>query len=56
MITIKLVLIIVAAIFFAFDFFHVNIPYGNSNPPSRWTPGWTAGGFCLLTIALLIVK
>jgi hypothetical protein len=55
MITIKLVLIVIAAIFFAFDFFHVSIPRGGT-PPQRWVPGWTAGGFCLLTIALLLLK
>ena len=52
--TIKLVLIVVAAIFFAFDFFHVTMPYGP--PPGRYSPGWTAGGFCCLTIALLLLK
>jgi hypothetical protein len=50
----KLVLIILAAIFFAFDFFRVSVPHGN--PVQRWVPGWTAGAFCLLTIALLLIK
>jgi hypothetical protein len=44
----KLLLIIVAAIFFAFDFFQVKF--------ANWTPSWTPGGFCLLTIALLLIK
>ena len=53
-ITWKLVLIVVAAVFFGFEFFNVSIPYG-SNPPKRWRPGWMNGAFCLLTIALLLI-
>ena len=51
----KLVLIIIAAVFFACDFFHIPVPRGG-NPPQTWMPGWTAGGFCLLTVALLLLK
>lgn len=48
MITAKLVLIVLAVVFFAFDFFHVTF--------ARWTPSWTPGGFACLTVALLLLK
>jgi hypothetical protein len=49
MVTVKLVLIVLAAIFFALDFFHVSFS-------PNFTPNWTPGGFCCLTIALLLLK
>ena len=45
----KLILIVIAAIFFAFDFFHVVLS-------PKFTPSWTPGGFCLLTIAMFLIK
>ena len=48
MITLKLVLIVVAVIFFACDFFRVTV--------ATRTPSWTPGGFACLTVALLLLK
>lgn len=45
---IRLILIILAAVFFAFAFFDVKF--------ANWTPSWTPGGFCCLTVALLLLK
>jgi hypothetical protein len=41
----KLILLIAAAVMFGLDFFRVAARVN-----------WTAGGFCLLTIALFLVK
>jgi len=42
--SIKLILVVLAAIFFSLDFFRV---------PARVS--WTPGGFCCLTIALFLI-
>ena len=49
MFTVKFLFIILAAIFFACDFFRVTFS-------PRWTPNWTPGGFACLTIALFLIK
>jgi hypothetical protein len=53
--TVTIVLIILAAICFACDFFHVRLPKGGT-PLQYWLPGWIGGGLCFLTIALYLLK